>query len=105
MGLSTASFPTINSTLTIGWNDNNLRIGSVDWVINSPISIRVRIYRRDISPDPVYDQIHVGPETGSTNVPGNLRMQEVTDPLYPEEGTRIIWPDGLAFEFEVINGA
>jgi len=103
MGTNTVQFPIIGTTITVGWNDVNLRIGDVSWDMTLPATVRVRIYRQDISPIPVYDEVHVGPQTGATNVPGNLRMVEYTDPLYPEEGTRLLYPDGLVMEFEVIK--
>ena len=103
MGETVFNFPAIEGTVAVDWNDVNLRLSDVAWSILAITTVRVRIYRVNISPDPITDMIIEGPASDAEPVPGNLRMTAYTDPEYPEEGERLLWPEGLVFNVNVIE--
>jgi hypothetical protein len=68
--------------LWINYLEGNKRITSVEWTLPAGVVARCRIWDVNIDPvNPIYDQTHGGPETGSQNVPGNYRVVE--DPEAP----------------------
>jgi len=84
--------------LMIWYNDVNLRIGNVEWVVTPPgIAARVRIWDTNISETvPVIDRTE-GQGSGAENVPGNYRMVEVVD----ENGAQIILPPNIRYTFTI----
>jgi len=102
MGVVVFDYPAIQAHVEIDWNDVNLRLADVTWTIGAVCTVQIDIYRLNISPDPVTTRIITGPDSDSEPVPGNLRMEEYEDPEYPEEGVRILWPDGLVFNVAVL---
>lgn len=101
MGQNTQSFPEIGGTVVFSWSDANLRLNALTYEVTTTVNLIVRIYRLTIQPEPVIIRNIVGPTSGEEIIPGNLRMQEITDPEYPEEGTRYVMPEGLVIEIEV----
>lgn len=61
--------------LWINYLESNLRITSVEWTLPAGVVARCRIWNIDIDPvNPIYDESHGGPSSGSENVPGQHRM-------------------------------
>jgi len=99
VGSNTINFPRIDGTVVIDWNDVNLRLNYITWIIGGVADVRIRIYRVDISPDPIVDDIINGPASDAEPLPGNMDMVEYTD---PEFGDLLKWPTGLVFNVSVI---
>ena len=99
MGSSIISFPRIDGTVVIDWNDVNLRLNYITWSVGDVASIRVRVYRVDISPDAIYDEIIECPASDAEPLPGNMVMVEAYD---PDIGDYLAWPEGLVFRVSVL---
>ena len=59
----------------VDYNDNNLRIGGLNWSLAEGVSMRVRIWEAGAL---VFEHSAAGPGSGSQNVTGNRSMREVT---------------------------
>lgn len=60
----------------INYNASNLRVTTIDWNVSADARVIVTIYNNGT---PVYTKDVTGPDVGSENVPGNYRLQEVTE--------------------------
>lgn len=81
-------------SLWIEYNPNNLRILNVQWTIPQPgIAIRARVWDSGVL---VLDRTE-GQGSGSENIPGNLRMVEVTDTA----GTYLDLPANITYKFNM----
>lgn len=103
MGSASTYFADIDATITWDWLPNN-RLSKIYWEMNSPgTGARIKIIRVDIDPaQTVHDQIYTGTSSGSQNVPGNWTLEEVSDPEYPEEPSRLRLPEGLIIQIEKV---
>lgn len=82
----------------IWYNDVNLRITEVEWMIPEPgIVAWVRVWDSNVSPTiPVIDRT-VGQGNGAENIPGNYRVVEVTD----EFGTSYELPENITYSINI----
>lgn len=84
--------------ITIWYNDDNNRIGNVEWTVMPPgVVCRVRVWDTNVSEvDPVIDRTE-GQGTGAESIPGNYRMVEITD----EFGTYLSLPPNIRYKFNM----
>jgi len=76
----------------VNYHAGNLRIQTVQWDIPAGMAIYSRIWWNGAL---VVDEVHVGPEQSTANVPGNRSMVEVTD----ASGTYLDFPAELTYSF------
>lgn len=90
-----ASFTTIYSpvaTMTIDYLTSNLRITNVTWVLLVSGSVHTKIWL-----DNILRVDRIDTTDGSEGIPGNLALEEYTDPDRPELGTMLRLPSNLSF--------
>jgi hypothetical protein len=82
----------------IWYNDVNLRIGTVEWIIPEPgIAAHVQIWDSNVDPEvPVIDRT-VGQGSGAELIPGNYRLVEVED----DYGTYLSLPDNITYRINI----
>lgn len=103
MGRNTVNFPAVQAVINFNWLDANLRIMDVDWNVQSSATIRIRCLNKNLpEPAQLFDQTVNGPEVDNFPMPGNYFIEEYTDPEYPEEGSRLRYPEGLEINIEVV---
>jgi len=83
----------------IWYNDVNLRIGAVEWVIPEPgVVCRAQIWDSNVSEtEPVIDRTE-GQGNGAINIPGNYRMVIVDD---PDVGPGLSLPPNITYSFRI----
>lgn len=79
----------------VNYNPNNLRIQSAAWDIPVGKTAVMKVWENNIL---VYDEVHIGPSTGSQNVPGAHSFVEEIDPVF---GTILHFPPEVDYIFEV----
>jgi len=81
--------------IAIEYNEANRRVTQASWVLAAGYIAWVRVWQ---NLSLVYESTIAGPETGAENIPGNLRVEEVTD--YSGE-TYLDHPANITYSIEV----
>jgi hypothetical protein len=80
--------------LWLEYNASNLRILRVEWTIPEPgIAIRAQIWDNDVL---VFDRTE-GQGSGSENVPGSYRLEEITE----DDNTYLVLPSNIRYRFNM----
>lgn len=90
----TAGHPGVE--VVIWYNDVNDRIGNVEWTITSSVAVTTTIWDTNVSSTvPVINRTET--TSGSETVPGNYRMEEVTE----NGDTYMDLPSNILYQFNV----
>lgn len=83
----------------IWYNDVNLRIGTIEWILPQPgIAAHVRVWDSNVDPEiPVIDRT-VGQGNGAELIPGNYRLVEMED---PDLGPYLSLPANLTYHINI----